>query len=179
MDSSRFASDSWGAGPGHFPPLPPPPPPTLHRRRDVVVTSRVSLPLHPSTSATCPHQGLPEAGTVLLPRGQQPLRHRTSSAILHPPSTCPLPRAGLGEGVSPRQLPLVSPASGSRCRATCRCKVRFKDPNSPPRSRLHCCEFSHSPTMPSSMRASPLAGTPDWHLLNSPACGPRLTLHLS
>lgn len=81
MDSSRSASDSWGAEPGCASPPPPPRPTVTPHRRGAAATSRVSLPPRPSRSATCFYQyeadpqGLPQVGSVLLLTGQPPLRH--------------------------------------------------------------------------------------------------------
>lgn len=137
-------------------------------------TSRVSLPLHPSRSATCFYQygadpqGLPQVGSVLLLSGQPPLRHlEMISHHLHSPCALTTPAGWAGgvgrEGPSAGKTPQVFSQ-----RATLRGhpdSPRRQPPKaaSPPTHSPELCE-EYIPRARTSPERRPLR----WKLVNPP-----------
>lgn len=102
-----------------------PPHPQLQTRRGAAVTSRISLPPHPSRSATCfswyqtGPSGPPTDGLCVAPSGQEPLKTPHSDqpllAFFLGSQNAYWPGWGVGRKDSPPENCLSFPAGSSRC----------------------------------------------------------------
>lgn len=119
MDSSQFASDSWGAEPGHSSrPSPPSRPGGVRLQLLGFLCHHAHREVPPASSSTgADPQDLAQVGFVLPPG---PLRYLTSiSPFLHSPCVLKTP-TGQAWGVLDRgtfcwKTACVSPADSSRC----------------------------------------------------------------